>query len=123
MTTDFDQELMYHWSPSINRESIKEHGLKIRQPSLQGGWKAPFISFGPSPVEALSSVDDPLREVRITSWDLWAVWSGSIVHREALSYDNGEMDGTFVPKEFRVYRNIKAADVIYIATRSNIGNE
>lgn len=108
-----DQDILYHWSPSINHASIAEHGLRTKQPAIQGNWRPPYIAFASSPTLAwvlgvlTRKVDVP------KNWDLWMMWPQDVPRREAetIHFDDGMI------KEYRVYRNIPAKRIWYVGSR------
>lgn len=54
MTDDRKPDLLYHWSPQRNRESIEQHGLLPGSLSNDGAWRPPHVCLGESPAEALA---------------------------------------------------------------------
>lgn len=105
--------LVYHWSPRNRRESIEQHGLRIRQdsssaPSLV---RYPYVAFAINPLEAWDMSGVPFAD-RSRTWDLWGVLASALGGFEIIPTDDGDV------REMRTYRSIPARHVRYIATRS-----
>lgn len=111
--------ILFHWSPTKNRNSINHNGLRVGIPSLQGDWKPPYICFCDDPDLAwhLSGKMWP----DIDSWDLWmcnASHQNSFDHYELITDTYSDTGRTFT-KEYRVYTRVFKRDLRYLATRSN----
>ena len=109
--------LLYHWSPSTNREGINKRGLDVGKKTLQGDWRPPYVCLADDPYLAwiLSGRMFP----DIESWDLWMVNDDA-----QTSYDHYELildtfpnTGRHYIKEYRIYTRIYKRDVLYIATK------
>lgn len=115
-TPDLDL-ILYHWSPTRNRDRIRHDGLKPGVKSLQGDWRPPYVCFSDDPNLAwiLSGAMWP----EIKEWDLWMchVPTSDIEHYE-LILDTYRDTGRHYVKEYRVYSRVYKRDLIYLATRS-----
>ena len=110
--------LLYHWSPTENRNSIKRHGLKPLRPSLDGSWKPPYVCFADDP--QLAWVLSGRMWPDIPSWDLWMCnvrCQTSFEHYEIIT-DTFIDTGRHYIKEYRVYTRIYKRDLFYVATRA-----
>jgi len=107
-----DATLLWHWSPTANRESIETSGLRIRQPSPQGvAIRGPYVAFGLDPLGAWQMSGEPFARAA-RSWDLWMVRYGDLRGLcEVIPYDD------LSPREVRCYRSVRPAAVDYVATR------
>jgi hypothetical protein len=65
---------MYHWSPSERFDSISEHGLVLRSPTVTCAHPSEWISMSPDPMAAwgLSGA----LTAQYGRWDLWMVRLG-----------------------------------------------
>lgn len=109
--------ILFHWSPTKNRQSIRQSGLTPNAPSVGGDWNPPCICFGDDPWLAwiLSG-----QLIDIESWDLWvfnATNQNSIDQLEIIT-DVWPDSGRRYIKEYRVYDRILPTDVQYLATRA-----
>jgi hypothetical protein len=108
--------VLYHWSPKINRESIKTGGLRTRNPDLLSGMRLPFVSFALNPqlAWALSAARKEIAE-----HDEWDLWSPRVKQWEVLLFDSlNDDDQDDNPKEYRVYRNIRPDHIWLVGTRT-----
>ncbi len=109
---------LFHWSPTKNRNSIKRRGLDIKQLSLQGDWRPPYVAFSDDPWLAWSLSGDMFPE--ISPWDLWMCHmpsQTSFDHYEII-LDTYQSSGRHFVKEYRVYTRVYKRDLIYLATRT-----
>lgn len=111
--------VLYHWSPTRNRNQIKKYGLQPSQRSLQGDWKPPYVCFSDEPWIAwlLSGRYWP----DIKSWDLWMCYTPSQTsfdHYEIIT-DTFPDTGRTYTKEYRIYTRIYKRDLIYIGSRTH----
>lgn len=97
--------LLYHWSPSKNRERIEHNGLVPGSVSKDGSWKPPYICFSDSPVVAwwlMRVTAEP-----DTLFDLWVCWSDCVSGREKMGH----------APEWRIYERIPKRHLWYAGTR------
>lgn len=72
-------DVVYHWSPSANRESILQVGLQVYSNNVvHTCGRAPYLCFGSTPSNAwrLSAAMDWVQDHE--SWDLWQVLLTSV---------------------------------------------
>jgi hypothetical protein len=113
--------ILYHWSPTANREKIKHDGLKPGSKSLDGLWKPPYICFSADPSLAWQLSGRMYPEIEL--WDLWACnmdHQDSFDHYEIITDTYIETGRSFI-KEYRIYTRIYKRDLDYIATRRQDG--
>ena len=103
MTAKKPPRVLYHWSPMVNRESIKRLGLMPGLRSNTIEWNAPYVCYGDSPLRALNLV--LLDDVML---DLWCVETAGFKFKQ----DNPWIDGVF--QEWRSKDTIPA---LWIAMR------
>lgn len=109
--------LLYHWSPTSNRNGIRKRGLDIGRRSLQGDWKPPYVALADDPILAWILSGNMWPSIK--SWDLWMVnmnTQTSFKHHE-LILDTFYDTGRHYIKEYRIYTRIYKRDVKYLATR------
>lgn len=109
--------ILFHWSPSGNRERINRRGLDVNQRSLDGQWRPPYVCFSDDPFLAWHLSGNMWPE--FNSWDLWAVNMGtqdSVDHYEIITDTYTDTGRRFV-KEYRIYKRVYKRDVKYIGTR------
>lgn len=110
---------VYHWSPSENRDSILQTGLKILVPQEEyvtpvtgkiERWKPPYICTSLDPWTALCYCIPSHEDDDIESYDLYAI---------TLREDRVEIrnDRTTEILEIRVLNTIPPDRVNYLATR------
>lgn len=113
------EAILYHWSPTSNRNSINRYGLMPDKKSRSGDWQPPYICFSDDPMLAwrLSGATDD----GIESWDLWMCYLDA-----QTSFDNYEvLTDTFADtgrhhiQEYRVYTRVYKRDLRYLGTRIN----
>ncbi len=109
--------VLYHWSPTTNRASIKRLGLVTHRKTLQGDWRPPYIAFSDDPWLAWSLSGDMFPEIK--SWDLWLCHfpsQTSFDHYEIIT-DTFRDTGRHFVKEYRIYCRVFKKDLVYLATR------
>jgi len=103
---------LYHWSPSENRKSILQDGLKIVSPSLNkpDGYFS-YICLGTTPSSAWGLIPVDPVEYEKDSWDLWQV--------SLSDSDHIDIRGDHVPyvREIRVNNSIPADRVWWVGKR------
>lgn len=104
----------YHWSPSENHASIAQQGLRIRQKSLQGEVRLPYIAFSSTPMLAWTLSAMREMDYSYKEWDLWCVWDKALENYgwEVIGFDDGE------PREFRVYHSIPPKKLWFVGSRN-----
>lgn len=110
--------VLYHWSPTKNRNSIKRYGLDIGKKSLQGDWKPPYVCFSDDP--HLAWILSGRMWPDISEWDLWMCYMDhqtSFDHYEIIT-DTYPDTGRHYTKEYRVYTRVYKRDLIHLATRT-----
>ena len=110
--------ILYHWSPSTNRNSINRVGLQINRRTLQGEWRPPYVCFSDDPI--LAWVLSGRMYPDTPSWDLWACHvptQDSFDHYEIIT-DTFPDTGRHYVKEYRIYTRVYKRDLHYIATRT-----
>lgn len=106
--------LLYHWSPKDRRKSIEHYGLRPGHLSTDHIWRPPVVCFAESPSLAWSLSADTGRGRQHQFWDLWMVWSSTLL--ESGGYEIIPMDdGT--PREYRFYFRVWKRDLWYVGTR------
>lgn len=110
--------ILYHWSPTKNRNSIKKNGLLTHRLTLQGIWRPPYIAFSDDPWLAWSLSGRMYPEIK--SWDLWMCYLPS-----QTSFDGYEIitdtfpdTGRHFVKEYRIYTRVFKRDLKFLATRT-----
>lgn len=109
--------LIFHWSPTTNRNSIKRRGLDIHRKTLQGDWRPPYVCFSDDPW--LAWVLSGRMWPEIKSWDLWMCnlnIQDSFQGYE-LILDTFPDTGRRYTKEYRIYSRVFKRDLTYIGTR------
>ena len=110
--------VLYHWSPTTNRNSINKIGLNIGRPTLQGNWRPPYVCFSDEPnlAWALSGRMWP----DIPSWDLWMLHTPSQTSFGGyeIIFDTYRNSTRHYVKEYRIYSRVFKRDLIYVATRT-----
>jgi hypothetical protein len=114
-----DQDLLlYHWSPTRNRNSINHRGLLTHRRTLQGEWKPPYICFSEDPILGWTLSGEMWQEIK--SWDLWMTNCNaqtSFDHYEIIT-DTFVDTGRYYVKEYRIYTRVYKRDLIYLGTRT-----
>lgn len=102
--------MLYHWSPSKNRSSIKKYGLVPGRRSVDGCWRPPYICFSrfPTAAWALSAVHNKPQ-----SWDLWCCWSDRVGSYKTL----GQGKTHWWLTEYRISRRIPKGKLWFVGTR------
>ena len=109
--------VLYHWSPTANRNSINRLGLVPGRKTLQGLWRPPYVAFADDPKLAwyLSGRMWP----EISSWDLWLC-----LFEHQTSFDEYEIitdtyvgSGRHFVKEYRIYTRVYKRDLWLVGTR------
>lgn len=111
--------VLYHWSPTTNRASIKHSGLVPGRLSLQGFWRPPYVAFSDEPLLAWFLSGRMFPEIK--SWDLWQCYAEaqtSFDHWEIIT-DTYPDTGRRFTKEYRVYTRVYKRDLKYIGSREN----
>lgn len=109
--------ILYHWSPTANRNSINKVGLDIGKRSLQKDWKPPYVCFSDDPQLAWTLSGRMWPSIK--SWDLWLCNMRSQTSFEGYEIitDTYASTGRHFTKEYRVYSRVYKRDLIYVATR------
>lgn len=111
--------LIYHWSPSTNRNSINRLGLVPNRMTLQGLWRPPYVCFSDDALLGWQLSGKMWPE--IPEWDLWMCNTDaqtSFDHYEVIT-DTYRTTGRQFIKEYRVYKRVFKRDLYYLATRSS----
>lgn len=114
------ERVLFHWSPSKNRNSINKTGLVPGRLSYSTSikWRPPYISLSENPDRAwrLSGAFHPEEP---QTWDLWMVHACSIRIREPIAEYYKNSDKRYV-REIRVYERIYKRHLTWVATRTTI---
>lgn len=109
--------IIYHWSPTTNRNRINHDGLCPGRLSLQGDWRPPYVCFSSDP--HLAWILSGRMYPGIKSWDLWMCHVPS-----QTSFDHWEIcldtyidSGRHYIKEYRIYTRVFKRDLVYVATK------
>lgn len=110
--------ILYHWSPTLNRNNIERRGLEPGRASLQGDWKPPYVCFSDDPW--LAWILSGRMWPHLSLWDLWMCnfeHQTSFDHYEIIT-DTYPDTGRHFTKEYRIYTRVYKRDLIYLATRT-----
>lgn len=110
--------VLYHWTPTTNRNRINRLGLVPGRLSLQGEWRPPHICFADD-VHLAWHLSGRIH-TDIPEWDLWQCYpenQTSFDHWEIITDTYPDTGRTFV-KEYRIYTRIFKRDLIYVGSRS-----
>lgn len=104
--------ILYHWSPSCRRKSIKRHGLKVgSQHAIHSkGWRATYLCFSDSPSYAWALSGNTSRAPE--EWDLWMTWSNRLSDLSYRFDHVGQM-----PAEYRTKVNVGKKDLWLVGSR------
>lgn len=111
--------VLYHWTPSRNRDRIQKEGLCPGRLSLQGYWRPPYVCFSDEPNLAWHLSGRMYPEIE--EWDLWMCRldaQTSFDGYEIITDTYRDTGRTFV-KEYRIYQRVYKRDLIYVGSRSN----
>lgn len=102
--------MLYHWSPSKNRASIKKYGLVPGKKSVCGQWNPSYICFSRYPTVswALSATHQKPQ-----SWDLWCCWSNVAV---PLDHTHKGKENWWMA-EYRTPNRIPKSKLWFVGTR------
>lgn len=112
--------VLYHWSPTHNRNSINKVGLKPFRKTLQGLWRPPYVCFSDEP--NLAWILSGKMWPEIPNWDLWMCYMGSQTsfdHYEIITDTYRESRRPYI-KEYRIYTRVYKRDLIYVGSRTNV---
>lgn len=105
---------LYHWSPTIRRASIEQHGLRIYEESVVHSDPEllyPYICFGTTPSNAWGLSADVEWTGEIEEWDLWQHWAKDNERVHVLPTFGG------VIQEVRIATPIAIQDLWFVGTR------
>src|SRR4051812_34876131 len=95
-------KLLYHWSPTQRRSSIRRRGLVPGSPSTDRLWYPPYVCFADSPSLAWALSGSTQRGQEHLFWDLWMMWSNVPTRMKVIRYD----EPPHQIKEYRVPERI-----------------
>lgn len=100
-----EQRLLYHWSPTRRRSSIRHRGLQPGSWSTDGLWRPPYVCFAESPSLAWALSGMTGRGQEIARWDLWMMHFSVPTQIEKCE------------QEYRVFEPIVPEDLWFVGTR------
>ncbi|MDD2493956.1 MAG: hypothetical protein PHE29_02070 [Tissierellia bacterium] len=114
---------VYHWSPTTNRKSILQNGLKILNSHIEYEnpltgknevWECPYICTSLEARTAYTYVEPMfMDDGEMPSMDLYEI---DLINSDEVEFRN---DYTIQIIEVRIYNSISPERIHYIATREN----